>query len=546
MAVTRRRRASSLFTQPALHTLLRTSIIDTYYSAQSTCHTIVLRLSGSVCPDPRRSRRSAVAASSPALIYTTSSLSASPPNANRSLDAMTSTTARSSRQPDIDVASPQFRRSVAPDDPFLGRLSPGPFSADVSQAYLEHPQPVTSASSIPSITIPQHPPPVLQGTPLLDDRESLAYSDFLDKLALDSDFIFDPVLPENLPTWPFPSSAVSPPPIAGAGFPPLPHSPCSPQADTHSGVCPPLANGKAKSQSVAESTPSWPYGHHPHTSSPIQLPLLPTAEIVGPPLTLDAIRSGHITAEERAILLRAAHRQQGLAWGSDPRFSKSGFKLNPEHTETQSNAGQNHRRGHSTSESEHVAASEILRQMSQDGAVWHSDRADEKWQNPLHGIPPSVLHAQQLPAQSSSSSVSSSVSPHAVSPDAVGAQRKRSLVSLSPELRASSIKSDTPGPGHQKRARRASPEYVDLSLNQNRELLTEAQRRKNHISSEKKRRDIIKQGFDELSHLVPVLRAGGFSKSTVLGHVVDFLKDLERKNQELKVIVEKLEKERTS
>ncbi|KAK9241445.1 hypothetical protein V1525DRAFT_393170 [Lipomyces kononenkoae] len=464
---------------------------------------------------------------------------------------MTSTTASSSHQPDIDIASPQFRRSVAPDDPFLGRLSPGPFSADMSPAYIEQPHIVssTSGSSIPSITIPQHPPPVLQGTPLLDDRESLAYSDFLDKLALDSDFIFDPVLPDNLPSWPFSSSAGSPPALAGPGFPPLPHSPTSPQADIHLVASPSFVNGKVKSKSLPQSIP-WSSGHHPNASSPIQLPLLPTAEIVGPPLTLDAIRSGHINAEERALLLRTVHRQQGLAWGSDPRFSKSGFKLNPDQTEAQSNAGQNHRRGHSASESDHVAASEILRQMSQDGAIWHSDRTDDKAQGPQHGIPPSVLHAQPgtLPGQSSSSSVSSSVSPSAVSPDAVNSQRKRSLVSVSPALTAASIKSDqTPVPAQQKRPRKASPQYVDMpSSNPNRELLTEEQRRKNHISSEKKRRDIIKQGFDELSHLVPVLRAGGFSKSTVLGHVVEFLSDLERKNQQLKAIVEKLEKDRVS
>ncbi|KAK9365176.1 hypothetical protein V1509DRAFT_634013 [Lipomyces kononenkoae] len=461
---------------------------------------------------------------------------------------MTSTTASSSHQPDIDIASPQFRRSVVPDDPFLGRLSPGPFSADMSPAYIEQPNAISSmsVSSIPSITIPQHPPPVLQGTPLLDDRESLAYSDFLDKLALDSDFIFDPVLPENLPSWPFPSSAVSPPSLAGPAFPQLPHSPCSPQTDMHPGSSPSFTNGKVKSKPVTEPAPWSSGGHNPHTSSPIQLPLLPTADIVGPPLTLDAIRSGNINAEERALLLRTVHRQQGLAWGSDPRFSKSGFKLNPEQTEAQSNAGQNHRRGHSASESDHVAASEILRQMSQDGAVWHSDQVDEKAPGGQHGIPPSVLHVPPgtIPGQSPSSSVSSSVSPRAVSPDSVNSQRKRSLVSVSPALTAASIKSDTPLPAQQKRARKTSPQYVDVSSNPNRELLSEEQRRKNHISSEKKRRDIIKQGFEELSHLVPVLRAGGFSKSTVLGHVVDFLKDLERKNQQLKAIVEKLEEGR--
>ncbi|KEQ60551.1 uncharacterized protein M437DRAFT_13513, partial [Aureobasidium melanogenum CBS 110374] len=49
-----------------------------------------------------------------------------------------------------------------------------------------------------------------------------------------------------------------------------------------------------------------------------------------------------------------------------------------------------------------------------------------------------------------------------------------------------------------------------------RKNLTEDQKRSNHIRSEQKRRNIIKQGYEDLNELVPNLKTGGFSKSAVL------------------------------
>ncbi|TID24178.1 HLH transcription factor [Venturia nashicola] len=59
-----------------------------------------------------------------------------------------------------------------------------------------------------------------------------------------------------------------------------------------------------------------------------------------------------------------------------------------------------------------------------------------------------------------------------------------------------------------------------------RENLTEEQKRSNHIQSEQKRRNLIKQGFDELHILVPELRAGGLSKSMVLTEAANYLDQL--------------------
>lgn len=78
------------------------------------------------------------------------------------------------------------------------------------------------------------------------------------------------------------------------------------------------------------------------------------------------------------------------------------------------------------------------------------------------------------------------------------------------------------------------------SLRPPRENLTEEQKRANHILSEQKRRNLIKQGFDELCSLVPELRGGGFSKSTMLAQAADWLQDLLHGNEMLRHQLEDL------
>ncbi|KAK9703252.1 hypothetical protein K7432_010839 [Basidiobolus ranarum] len=68
----------------------------------------------------------------------------------------------------------------------------------------------------------------------------------------------------------------------------------------------------------------------------------------------------------------------------------------------------------------------------------------------------------------------------------------------------------------------------------NKELLTEEEKRANHIASEQKRRNMIRSGFRDLTEIVPALRDMNNSKSTILFKAVDFIKRLERKNQRLK------------
>jgi hypothetical protein len=65
-----------------------------------------------------------------------------------------------------------------------------------------------------------------------------------------------------------------------------------------------------------------------------------------------------------------------------------------------------------------------------------------------------------------------------------------------------------------------------------RENLTEEQKRNNHILSEQKRRDLIKQGYKDLNEVVPAVRGGGLSKSQVLVEAAAFLEKLIEDNDD--------------
>ncbi|CAJ0762677.1 19124_t:CDS:2, partial [Entrophospora sp. SA101] len=66
------------------------------------------------------------------------------------------------------------------------------------------------------------------------------------------------------------------------------------------------------------------------------------------------------------------------------------------------------------------------------------------------------------------------------------------------------------------------------------ELLTEEEKRANHIASEQKRRNTIRAGFKELTDIIPTLKNVNNSKSTILFKAIGYIKHLERRNRNLK------------
>ena len=67
-----------------------------------------------------------------------------------------------------------------------------------------------------------------------------------------------------------------------------------------------------------------------------------------------------------------------------------------------------------------------------------------------------------------------------------------------------------------------------------RNRLSDAQKKKNHIESEKKRREAIRAGFEQLSKIVPGCEGRAHSESVVLQRTVTYLNEQLAKKAELK------------
>ena len=64
--------------------------------------------------------------------------------------------------------------------------------------------------------------------------------------------------------------------------------------------------------------------------------------------------------------------------------------------------------------------------------------------------------------------------------------------------------------------------------------LTSEQKKKNHIESEKKRRDAIRAGFQKLSEIVPECEGQARSEAVILQKTVGFIREQLGKKEELK------------
>ena len=64
--------------------------------------------------------------------------------------------------------------------------------------------------------------------------------------------------------------------------------------------------------------------------------------------------------------------------------------------------------------------------------------------------------------------------------------------------------------------------------------LTAEQKKKNHIESEKKRREAIRAGFEKLADIVPGVKGQGRSEAVVLQATVAYLRQMLGKKEELR------------
>ncbi|KAK4140871.1 uncharacterized protein C8A04DRAFT_31531 [Dichotomopilus funicola] len=73
-----------------------------------------------------------------------------------------------------------------------------------------------------------------------------------------------------------------------------------------------------------------------------------------------------------------------------------------------------------------------------------------------------------------------------------------------------------------------------------RQTLTDEQRRLNHVGSERRRRDLIKHGYDHIAALVPELKTNEVSKAEGLAKVADWILDVQNGNQRLEEMMERV------
>ncbi|CAO3636874.1 unnamed protein product [Mucor hiemalis] len=73
------------------------------------------------------------------------------------------------------------------------------------------------------------------------------------------------------------------------------------------------------------------------------------------------------------------------------------------------------------------------------------------------------------------------------------------------------------------------------------ELLTDAEKKANHIASEKKRRQNIQLGFDQLIEIVPSLTQGNRSEAFILQKSVDHIRHLINVKNDLKTQIRDLQ-----
>ncbi|RKF62505.1 putative mlx-interacting protein [Erysiphe neolycopersici] len=81
---------------------------------------------------------------------------------------------------------------------------------------------------------------------------------------------------------------------------------------------------------------------------------------------------------------------------------------------------------------------------------------------------------------------------------------------------------------------------LTVSSTEEKPRLSEHEKKANHIASEQKRRQAIREGFDRLTELVPGLEGQGRSESIVLKKTVDFIRDQLAERQKLDKRIEEL------
>ncbi|KAJ6260211.1 hypothetical protein Dda_4435 [Drechslerella dactyloides] len=379
------------------------------------------------------------------------------------------------------------------------------------------------------------PPPAPAGGPsLLDDQESSAFADFLDKVGTGSDAafmfdpkmtLFDPKLPDPM-MWGWHEETT-------AEYPFQPSTTTPAALTTTNMVTTPLSSERSTFAMKQEDD------EHDHDDSDnVERSLggsvtgVSTASLITPAdmtLNLDPFAVLHQAAAAAAAKsnpLSTDQRQQlqmpVLQWGSDPNFKFGGYSGSTKEL----------------AKKEDMLVERAMAMLAKGGDSMNTTAANTTTNSPIEkltypgiGIPeadedepltsPSKRRKSfhRKPSEEEEGDASSSSSPY---------PRSNSRAITRDDLASPSAASVA------KQKKKKKPKGPK------RENLSEAQKRENHIQSEQKRRNLIREGFDDLCNLVPELRGGGYSKSAILIHAANFLEQLEEGNKTLQTRIKQL------
>ncbi|TEA17436.1 Protein WBSCR14-like protein [Colletotrichum sidae] len=219
---------------------------------------------------------------------------------------------------------------------------------------------------------------------------------------------------------------------------------------------------------------------------------------------------------ERATAQRTSHVPNDIQWGSDARFSRSadGFVPDPKESYEALSNGQLMYMGCL----QQSQSTDTTRPTSPSGeAKGHSRKSSEVLKKEEDADAPPRKRRKSRNTKDEVEDEDEDSGP------STKAARKRKT---KPEPAAGTPPKENGAAGRRRKS--------GTGAKPPRENLTDAQKRENHIRSEQKRRTLIKEGFDDLCDLVPGLRGGGFSKSTMLTMAAEWLEAMLKGNDELR------------
>ncbi|KAF9199828.1 hypothetical protein BGZ49_010012 [Haplosporangium sp. Z 27] len=375
---------------------------------------------------------------------------------------------------------------------------------------------------------------------LLNTSEQRYFSQFLDTLDVEQDFTFDPSSIQNLPNLPlFTSDAILS--LDGSGGSSNNHSYMMPSTSSSSSSL----SAAGVSSSAAEPIP--PQRHSVGTSMDF--------DITGLYNNDSNTNSGSGSAgqpgthqQSIAVPAKRTKTSKGASTSTNDSLIRKGTPSNSETgnkiATPMSKLSLNNTQANQVNGNSHVNGSSSAPSKSKKNKREQEDDEEKRDEATQSSPPGSNNRRPQHHHRSSTSSANSATSrTHSQSQTQSQARDHERNNSLSDDYASDGVAPIANGAnGHgNKQANGNGSSNPTPKRKPYKDLLTEEEKRANHIASEQKRRNTIRNGFKDMTEIIPDLKDVNSSKSTILFKAVDFIRYLERRNKNLQEKAHQLE-----